>query len=401
MRRCLLWVLGLAMGLGVVRAEAQVRVVKSADQKVTLSLAGLRTGTGPAARSFRETLEADLTRSGWFVLMPGGQAEFTIQGSCEDAGDGVRAVVRAYAAGDPRERLGKTYRSTDIRRLAHRAADDLIEALTGRKGMASSRLVVVGTPSGHKELYVADADGQNRNRLTRDNNICLAPTWSPDGREIVYTAYLKRFPDLFLIDVASGRRSIVAQHPGLNTGGAISPNGREMAMILSKDGNPELYVLNRASGQLTRLTTTLRANEASPCWSPDGNRIAYVSDQSGTPQLYILSRNGGKPTRISMRGSENVAPDWGPNGWIACASKVGGQYQVTVIHPDTLEARQISPSDASYEDPAWAPDGRHLACGRVVRYRSALYLLDMLGDAPCCLIDSTEGDWYAPAWSSK
>ena len=157
---------------------------------------------------------------------------------------------------------------------------------------------------------------------------------------------------------------------------------------------------NLRNVQLTRLTSSPRAAEASPSWSPDGNQIVYVSDQSGTPQLYIVSRDGGRPARLTSRGSENVAPDWGANGWIAYTTRVGGRYQVCVVDPHSGVAKQITSDDANYEDPCWAPDGRHLACGRSRQYRSAIYLLDTLGDPPIALFD-TQGDWYSPAWSAK
>ncbi|MBU1910540.1 MAG: Tol-Pal system beta propeller repeat protein TolB, partial [Verrucomicrobia bacterium] len=155
---------------------------------------------------------------------------------------------------------------------------------------------------------------------------------------------------------------------------------------------------NMAGGQLTRLTTSPQAAEASPCWSPDGNRIVYVSDQPGTPQLYTISRSGGRPQRLTSRGLENVAPDWGANGWIAFASKVGGRYQICIMNPDTQEIRQLTADGADYEDPSWAPDGRHIACARTAGYRSAIYLVDTMGDPPLPLLN-TSGDWFSPSWA--
>ena len=131
--------------------------------------------------------------------------------------------------------------------------------------MASGRLVLVGNRTGKKELYLCDADGADLVQLTKDNSISLAPRWSPDGRTIVYTSYLKGFPDLYSIDVASGSRRIVANYPGLNTGGAISPNGREMALILSRTGNPgDIRQEHRLAAQLTRLTTTPQRRGGQP-----------------------------------------------------------------------------------------------------------------------------------------
>jgi TolB protein len=163
-----------------------------------------------------------------------------------------------------------------------------------------------------------------------------------------------------------------------------------------------LYVMSLGSGALTRLTQTPNAAEASPSWSPDGRRIVYVSDQSGRPQLYILSRAGGAPARLNVPGSENVSPDWGPDygsgGWIAYSSRLGGQYQACVVDPQSGVVKTISADGADYEDPSWARDGRHLACVRTVQYRSQVYILDTMGDAPVALTRH-DGDWTSPAWS--
>lgn len=392
--------IGLAMVFGVVCAHAQVIVTKGAGQKTSLDLSAFQTAPGGAAALFRKTLQEDLIRSGWFTIPAAGRGELSLEGECEESGGSLRAVVRVLQAATRRSVLSRNYPApaAEARRLAHRVADDIVQAVFGRPGMASARLVLVGNRTGAKELYLCDADGQGLVQLTRDHNISLSPRWSPDGRFITYTAYLKHYPDVYSIEVASGKRQRLASYAGLNTGGAISPNGRDIALILSRDGNPELYVRPVAGGPLSRLTNTPRAAEASPCWSPDGNRIVFVSDQAGTPQLYVIARAGGRPERLTSRGAENVAPDWGANGWIAFSSRVGGRYQLCLIHPDTKELRTVAADDADYEDPSWAPDGRHLACSRSTRYRSSIYLVDTLGDPPLVLVNTT-GDWFSPSWS--
>ena len=126
--------------------------------------------------------------------------------------------------------------------------------------------------------------------------------------------------------------------------------------------------------------------------------MVFVSDSSGTPQLYIMSRSpGSTPQRLTQRGSQNVEPDWGANGLIAYQSLIGGKYQIAVIDPVSRQERVITPFDAAYESPSWAPDGRHLAAARSVNYSYSIYLLDSEGGTPVALTGS--GEWSAPAWS--
>lgn len=393
-------VAGLALGLTGV--EAQVRVTKGAGQKAGLDLSGFTAAAGGAAATFRRTLEGDLVLSGWFTPAGRGMGEIVVSGGAADSGAGVDVQCQVAQRSSGAVALSRNYRAeaAEARRLAHRVADEIIAAVTGRKGFLSARLALVGNRSGSKELYLCDADGQNLMQLTSDKTISIAPQWGPQGDVLVYTSYLKKYPDVYLIRLATGQRERIANYPGLNTGAAISPDGRYVALILSKDGNPDLYIKPLGGGAPTRLTSTPRAAEASPSWSPDGSRIVFVSDQSGTPQLYVVARQGGAPRRITSRGSQNVAPDWGANGLIAYASLVGGHFQVYVLDPNTLEIKQVSPGDADYEDPSWAPDGRHIACGRARQYQSHVYLLDTMGDPPVPLV-AISGDWYSPAWSAR
>ncbi len=389
------WLCLVALLLAAAPARAQVTVVKGAGQKTSLDGSAFQSTDG-IGRLFTKVLTDDLLRSGWFVRGAPGQAELALTGQAGQGG--AQAVVHDRVA--QRQVYGKRYPMApqEVRRVAHRIADEIIEAVTGKKGLASGRIALVGNRTGKKEIYLMDTDGQGLQQLTRDNQVGISPNWGPGGRQLVYTSYLKGFPDIFLIEIATGARQRIAFYPGLNTGGAVSPDGREIAMILSKDGNPELYVRDLRGGALTRLTKTLRSAEASPSWSPDGRQIVYVSDQAGTPQLYVVGRAGGAPRRLTTRGSQNVAPDWGRNNVIAYASLFGGRWNVSIMDPSGGEARAITPGDADYEDPSWAPDGRHLVAGRAIRYASKVVLLDTLGDPPVVLTDYS-GDWTSPAWA--
>lgn len=388
--------LGVAMALLLaIPARAQVTVVKGAGQKTSIDWSAYQPQDG-TGQLFLKVLTDDLIRSGWFSRAGGGGGELALTGQ---AGAGGAQVI-VFNRGTRQQVFGKRYpvNPQEVRRLAHVVADEITLAVTGRRGMAAGRIALVGSRTGRKELYLMDADGQGLQQLTRDNTINLEPKWGPGGRQIIYTSYLKGFPDIFLIELGTGNRRRLAHYIGLNTGGAISPNGREMAMILSRDGNPELYVRDLNGGQPVRLTNTPRAAEASPAWSPDGRQIVYVSDQAGSPQLYIISRDGGSARRLTSRGSQNVAPDWGANNLIAYASLFGGRWNVCVIDPQGGEQRQITGGDADYEDPSWAPNQRHLAAARSIRYASTVVLLDTMGDPPVVLTDYP-GDWTAPAWA--
>ncbi|MDZ4198617.1 MAG: hypothetical protein U1E27_04935 [Kiritimatiellia bacterium] len=390
--------LGLLAGLLAVSAVAQdVRVSKSGADKTTIDWSGFG-AEGAEAALFLKTVQNDLERSGWFELAAPGRAELRVTGNGAVRKGEISVQCRVVAAAGS-VLLSRTWRAPEgqARRLAHLVADALTEAI-GQKGFASARLVLVGNRTGKKELYVCDSDGANLQQLTQDKGLNLYPRWSPDGKRIIYTGYLRGFPDLYQVELESGRRQTLSNFPGLNAGGALSPDGRYMALILSRDGNPELYVRDTRSGALTRMTKTLRAIESSPSWSPDGRTLVFVSDLSGTPQLYLAARDGGPMRRMTGRGAENVAPHWGANGLITFASRMGRAYQIGILNPETGETRMLSLSGSSYEDPSWAPNGRHLAATRVEGGRSSISLIDTMTGKELPLL-SISGDWFSASWS--
>ena len=390
----------------VAGAADQMDIVKpSGSTKSPLDLAGLIEGKSRSAADFRKVLKDDLERSGWFVMAPGGPASVVVDGSCEDAGASLRVSCRVTLLPSRRICLNKifTRNGDEYRTLAHTVSDEIVKAVKDVQGMASSRIALVGTMSGSKEIYICDYDGRNLVRLTDDKSVSISPAWYPDGKRLVYTSFHAAFPYIYEIDLsgASLSRERLTSFPGLNMGAAISPDGRKMALCLSKDGNPELYAIDLQSKGVARLTRTPNAGEASPSWSPDMKQIVFVSDSPGRPQLFVSNSNGGGVRRLTKTGKENVTPDWGRNGMIAFASLRDGHYQICIIDVSTGEEKQLTSDGADYEDPSWAPDGRHLVCSRSEgRRSSAVYILDTMGDGLIRLLN-VRGNWSSPAWSYR
>ena len=382
----------MACGAGVAYGQ-RVEVRKSGAGRIGISLDRLISDGSVEGQEFIRVLRADLLRSGWFEEQSA--ARLVVVGRVQNA-DVLRAEIQAIQVADKKRVLSRAFSGTKAatRALAHRVSDALVLAVSGKPGMASARLAMVGNRSGHKELYVCDADGANLRQVTQERSIVVAPAWMPDGKNILYTSYKQGYPNIY----RTGQREAVSRFGGLNASAAVSPDGRRMAMILSKDGNPELYIREVSSGSLQRVSSTRRANEASPCWSPDGSQLAYVSDSSGRPHIYVLALKGGSPKRLSRTGSENVAPDGGVNGQLTYCNRQGGRYRIVVADPRSSVSRVVPVDGADYEDPSWMPDGRHVVVSRSVNYRSSIYLLDTQEERSIALKEGT-GDWFSPACS--
>jgi TolB protein len=366
---------------------ADIEIVKTGSGKASLGIDGVK-----GSQKFIGVLKRNIQISGWFTLSDSSTSSLLLYG--KQNGNSCAIALKNSANGYIY--FSKKFTSSSGEEdLAHQVVDEIVESVKKVPGIATSRIVFIGTVSGKKDLYISDLDGGRMYKVTSDKKSCYAPKWSHDGNNILYTSLHNGFPDVYKIDIGTRKRERIIANPGLNCGAAYSPDGSKIAVVLSKDGNPELYVMDARTKKLKRLTKSANISEASPSWSPDGKKIVYVSDSSGRPNLYIINATGGQPKRISFKGTENVTPCWGSNGKIAYISRVGGRYQVAVYNPLNGDNIIISKDGADYENPSWTPDGRHIVVGRTVNYNSGIYLLDIEGD-PAIRLVQQNGDWSSP-----
>jgi TolB protein len=384
MRALLLGMVSMATALVVGAAEdATLKVVKPYDpsKSVPISL----TGYSGEARSI---LAFDLEVAG-FRLVDASTAEYFLAN-----GDGSRLEGR-LSDRTKVSMLAKAYTGGSPRTQAHALADDVVQAITGKPGIARTRIAFKVDTGQNSEIYVSDYDGHGAVGITRDATIVAAPAWGR-GNHIFYTSYKLGNPYIFSQDISSGARDVIARHPGMNSSASVSPDGRRVAMILSKSGRPEVYVCDANGGNLKQISNT-KVGASSPCWSPDGQKICYSSTDSGNSQLYVISASGGSPQRLRIVGVGNATePDWSPDGkQIAFATQRGGvNFDICVVSATGGEAE----AKAQGEDPSWASNSRTIVFAKRRRDGSrGLSLLDVptkqVKDIPQILGSNSQPTW--------
>lgn len=333
-------------------------------------------------------LKFDLEVVGFEVVSPE-QAKFNIDGSNQGVLEG-RVTERVTKT----RLLANRYEGGTTRAQAHAFADDIVLKLTGKPGIARTKIAFKGQNGSNTEIFVADYDGANAIPVTRDNALVAAPCWVPGKWILYFTSYKSGWPDIHSADLKSGERRVIAKYPGLNTSAAISPDGRRIAMILSKSGSPDLFVANADGTGLKRLTTT-PADESSPCWSPDGKTICFVSRASGLPRLYVIPADGGQMRRLNTAGAGSVTePDWSPDGQTIVFTALWGRFQICTVPAGGGDVTILHEG----EDPSWAPNSRTIIFTRRKGGRSVLSLLDVHTKRVKDVAQSS-GSWSQPSWA--
>lgn len=371
------------------------------------------------AQPFTATLRSDLEYSQVFVIAdpshyPSGSrdlasaqdadrwrgtgAEYLVDARGDVAGDHVSVEARVWDLKERRMIFGRRYSGgvSYVERIAHTLANDLIKHFTGREGLYLSTILFVSDRDGPKEIYAMDFDGRNVRRLTTHRTLAI----NPDARngKVVFTSYVHRFPQIWMMNADGSGQHEVSTGVELNASPALSPDGSQIAFAGSARGNPDIYVVNAAGGGLKRLTNT-HALEASPDWSPTGRQILYTSDQSGTPQIWVMDAEGTGARRVSYAGNWNDEGAWSPKGdRIAFACRNEGDFNICVMDFATGNTVQLT-SEGSNAHPAWSPDGEKIVYQSRRGGTTQIYTMDAADGQNKRQLTEGRGNSLQPVWA--
>ena len=365
-----------------INVQSEITVMGQ-TKPIPISLSGF---TGEGA----EVLKFDLTVQG-FSFVTSDAAQYLVSGS--DAGGIAGSLTDKFAK---RVLLSRSYNGASLRRQAHAFADDIVLAVTGKKGIGQTKIAFKSQPSGYGagEIYVADFDGANAQRITTDNAIVAKPAWVPGKLALYYTSYALDNPDIFYHSLTTGKRSKIAAYSGLNTSAAVSPDGAKIAMVLSKSGSANIWVCSADGTNLKQVTYGVE--DSSPTWSPDGSWICFATKHNERRRLAKIPAGGGTVQYLSTTGAANpTEPDWSPDGkWIAFTSQMG-DFNICVMPADGSAPPSVL---VSGQNPSWAPNSRTLAFDRAVGYRQVLSVLDVFTKQYKDCVRAT-GSSSQPAWA--
>jgi TolB protein len=261
------------------------------------------------------------------------------------------------------------------------------------------RLVAIREDSRQRELWLLDLGDKGGARpLTHNGSINLRPSFTVDGRTILFTSFVERNANLYALSLDGSHPVLLSAEQGMNGDGRMAPDGDRIALTLTRDGNSEIYVLEHAHDpakkKLVRLTRAW-GMDASPAWSPNGDAIAFISDRSGHAELWTMRADGADPVQLTSLALRGQTPDWSPEGdrIVFSARDRQGISELYVADVATRETRRLCPGS----EPRFSPDGRWIAFSAVKNGRPELYVAAVDGSSIRALAGST--GFTSPAWA--
>ncbi len=280
-----------------------------------------------------------------------------------------------------------------------------IEPLEPRELLANDFLLtwaaglIVGDFGGSRGgIFVSRPNGADMKQITvtQTNNFQFSgdglnlpddhPSFSPDGRQIVFTTSRYQSPGennnfeiaLMNVDGSNVRRLTIS--PGIDTEPVFSPDGKKIAFASDRigGGNLDIWVMNADGTGLQRLTTSTD-NENEPAWSHAGDRISYTRILfggvfgvfHGKKDVYIMNANGTNHQLIAGLEAEEHDAVWSLNDQqLILSSEKDGTLPFGNTHVIDIATKQYVSNltiDDSFlgigggGDPTLSPDGTKIA----------------------------------------
>ncbi len=415
MKKLLFVVLSLFSALNAC-AQFRVEVSGIGMTQVPIAIVAFR-GDDASPQKMGAIVQADLERSGQFRGIEAAgftldetsrpdlsvwrqrNADALVVGSITKLADGRFDIrVRLWDVVKGQDLGGQSHAvvAADLRLAAHRVADFVYEKLTGDRSVFSTRIAYITKAGTNFNLWVADADGENPQSALNSTEPIISPAWSPNGMQLAYVSFESRKPVVYVHEVATGKRRLVANFRGSNSAPAWSPDGKSLAVTLSREGGSQLFMMDASGGEPRRLAQS-SSIDTEPVFTTDGKTIYFVSDRGGSPQIYKMPASGGNPERVTFNGTYNISPALSADGrWLAYISRVSGAFKLHVMDLASGDSVPITDTAAD-ESPSFSPNSRLIIYATQQQGREALMTTTVDGKIKARL-GGQSGDIREPDW---
>uniref|UniRef100_UPI0031F1B478 amidohydrolase family protein n=1 Tax=Saccharothrix longispora TaxID=33920 RepID=UPI0031F1B478 len=161
-------------------------------------------------------------------------------------------------------------------------------------------------------IWVLPAGGGAARRLTDDLHDATLPSWSPDGRSIVFQSFRDGNFHLCVVDVGGGGPRQLTRGPFDHREPVFSPDGKRVAFTSDRGGSYGVWLLDVATGEVGALAGP-PGEAAAPRWSPDGKRVIFAVDENAVDVVTVAT---GERTRVATApvGGRIHGAAFGPDG---------------------------------------------------------------------------------------
>jgi hypothetical protein len=238
-------------------------------------------------------------------------------------------------------------------------------------------------------------------QLTSGDTYDFQPDWSPDGRSVIYSAYNGRALALMLLDLPTGESRPLLDNNAVNVEARWSPDGSRIAFVSSAfQGRWHIFVGRFSNARLDSVARVTEDRDSglpryyysrfdhylSPTWSPDGKELIFISNRGriyGTGGVWRMeARAGATPREIHYEETTwKARPDWARDGKRVVYSGYHGRQwnQLWLLPSERGDPIQLTYGEFDAVAPRWSPDGSRIGYVSNAAGNTSLWIVSLPG----------------------
>jgi Tol biopolymer transport system component len=271
----------------------------------------------------------------------------------------------------------------------------------------SGRIVFQSDLSGDNEIYLLR--GNSLRQLTDNSWDDTYPRWSPDGKEVMFSANPAGNYELFVMDEDGGNVTQLTSSAEDDLDGAWAPDGRSVVFTKraqkARGGRPSLWIMDLATKQERSALPDFSDTAILPDLSPAAPLLAFTGKRTLGWDVFVYDLDSQKPIG-STGGGKSCRPRFSPDGQkiVYVSHKSDRKGDIWTMNPDGSDQRRITVRDRTYDYfPSWSPDKEQIVfCSNLQSAYAdkgdwALYLANVEDGSVVLLFDSPGRDVF-PDW---
>jgi len=236
------------------------------------------------------------------------------------------------------------------------------------------RIAVDASWAAARRIWVVDSQGHNPQQITTDTSeevAHVAPSWSPDGKKIVFQNLVRTKFDVRVVNLESKQMNWITNDLFSNIRPVWSPSGKFIYFSSYRSGGINIWRApvkkdGAINGPLQQVTTGA-GQDVEVATAPDGKGLAFATLHQNADiwKLPVIPQTGlvrGSPEAVVSTTREDSRGAWSPDSkTVAFNSDRAGEMNIWLFSTADSNARQLTTGSGGDFQPNWSPDAKKIA----------------------------------------